>query len=239
MLFFSGQWEIRQGAATSVSQYGCALASSGTQLFTHEGISMSNGSWVNVQTNTYTTNVSVYALEDCTYEGAFIDGDFYNGALMITESLSEDYSLCQKKANATGRLQKPDDPLNVNIFTTLTTVKEVVKIRNGFEVIAREKGIWCKFRSVEWFTWAVLKLNQTDENASFTVRGNSCVGGITGRSAQIVNINEALVPTHVDSSDLQTRSNVNETETSIYWVIFGAGARSGFGCDCGADHILR
>ena len=115
------------------------------------------------------------------------------------------------------------------VQTTMTVYKEQIIIRDGLGILTQILEIWCKFRNVEYLTWAVLKLNQTDENASVTVRGSSCVGGVTGRSAKIVNINEALVPTHVDSSDLISRSNfdtsnVNETETSIYLVIVGAGA---------------
>ena len=203
--FNSGQWEITQGAKTSVSNNGCGLIGSGTLLFTQEGEDMRNGSWVNVQTNTAATNFSVYALEDCTtYKGAFIDADFNNGQL-ITDS-----SLCQKRAQDTGRLWEPR-PGGVNLFTT-----EQIISRDGLSIQDKILEIWCHFRNVEILTWAVLKLHQTDENASVTVRGSSCVGGVTGRSAKIVNINEALVFTSVDSS--------GETETSIYWVIFGAGA---------------
>ena len=76
--FSSGQSEITLGTTYQLSQSSCGLVSeTGTKLFIYEGEGTSNGSWVNVQTKTSTTNVSVYALEDCTtYEGVFINGDF-------------------------------------------------------------------------------------------------------------------------------------------------------------------
>ena len=95
--FSYGKWEITQGATYQVTNYVCSQTiGTGTLLFTHEGEDMSNGSWFNVQKNTFATNFSVYALEDCTtYKGAFIDADFNNGQL-ITDS-----SLCQKRAQDT------------------------------------------------------------------------------------------------------------------------------------------
>ena len=228
----SGQWEITKGARyfTFSGNSGCSQAINGTQLFIHEGEDMSIGSWVNVQKNTVANYFSVYALEDCTtYEGAIIDADFYNGELITDSYLSEDYSLCQKKANATGRLQEPEDPLNVNIFTTLTTVKDDFVIKDGFNIPKQKTEIWCKFKSVEWLTRAVLKLDQSNKNASVTVRGNTCIGGITGLSAKIVNINEALVPTRqVDNTEANTDALEEYVKSSSnlpwLWIAIVAGA---------------
>ena len=208
--FYSGQWEITKGATVSVSNDGCSQdIGTGTQLFTHEGEDLRNGSWVNVQTNTSATNFSIYSFEDCTtYEGAFLDGDFKTGEKVM------DSSHCQKKAENTETLLTPEDDVNVNLFTTLTD--------NVFEDdVVNQIQILCRFRNVEMLTWAFVKLNQTDENASIIVRGNSCSGGVTGRSAKIVNINVALLSSHASHraySDLKTRSpfetsNVDENET--------------------------
>ena len=223
--FSSGQWEITQGPNYYVGNSGCSQTNgTGTQLFTHEGEDMSNGSWVNVQKDTKATNFNVYALEDCTtYEGAFIYGDFKSGEIIM------DSSLCQNTAQATGRIWEPIDVVSVNLFTTTTSEREELEFRDGIRTPVKKVEIWCKFRNVGFLTKAVLKLTKTDENARVMVRGKNCYGGVTGRSAKVMNINEALLPTHFDSSDLISRSNfdtsnVNETETSIYWVIFGAGA---------------
>ena len=120
--YYSGQWEITKGARyfTFSGNSGCSQAISGTQLFIHEGEDMSIGSLVNVQKNTVANYFSVYAREDCTtYEGVFIDGDFYN-ELITDSSPSEVSSLCQKKANATGRLWAQRPAEDVNLFTTST-----------------------------------------------------------------------------------------------------------------------
>ena len=58
------------------------------------------------------------------------------------------------------------------------------------------------------------------------VRGKSCNGGVTGRSAKIVNINTALVPTNVDN-DANTGA-LEKTENSSnfpwLWIAIVAGA---------------
>jgi len=217
--FYSGQWEITQGARYYNSQSSCGVASgSGTQLFTHEGKDIKNGSWVNVQN---ASNFSIYALEDCTmYEGAFIDADF--GRENAIAMKSEDPSQCPNEAHNSGQYVIPAGSSFI-IYTTTIGKEPSLLFRNGLN----RRILWCKFNSNKIFTRAVLKLDETDEYARVIFAGRKCNAINTARSAKIVNINDALVSTNVDSAAYTDGLKESEKTSSTLpwlWIAIVAGA---------------
>ena len=212
--YHSGKWEITKGATHSKSNGGCFLGSgSGTQLFTHEGKDMSNGTWFNVQEGNNVPNFGIYAIEDCTtYKGAFIDADFKPG---IKTMGSRDPLDCPAEANQSGQ----DIQSGVILFTTVTQIRSAWT----FESEPWRK-IVCKFQNIESLSKAYLRLNETDENSSVLVGGSRCKVRKKGRSAKIVNISEALL--NNSNPDYESLEDTEES-TFLIWIYIGVGVGAG------------
>ena len=211
MRYFSDQWEIIRGPEYRNSQNGCWLArGTGENLFTHEGEDLGNGTWFKVLNNNYVSNFSVYALEDCTtYAGAFISGDFGERKKTMT---SRDPSDCPTEANNSGQ----DVQAGVNIFTTMTKFGKYLTGK-----------IVCKFEEIQEIgnlPMAYLRINKTDENARVIIPGRfyPC-----SRSAKIVNIDEARIPSapaEYSGSDNELLGDSENSSIPWIWIYVGSGA---------------